>query len=394
MEFTSSERRKILTDCIQQKKEIISRYVQDISKEEYVYIDTNSQLKYWLEVAFSTAQISVSDTLDEKVKWIVKENPFTVCKKEMFKGTYELIRIVNECIEEEQLLYHYFAFWSNNNTIITDYKRMNDNTALVCSQIDFMITEKCSLKCRECLNLMQYYKEPLNYTLEHLKNEIDIISKTFDEVMELRVLGGEPFVNKDIYDICQYAIGKQNIRKVIIFTNATIVPNESEMEKISKDKCFFYLSNYGLKNQKIAQISSLLEERKYQYYVSDFSKNKWVKSSSFERINISKDEAKKYFVQCEGKKCPTVSAGKFYICEFLANATNLNAIPVSGCNYVELDMNNSALKEELKIYLMAERILPGCYYCHRLFPNLKEYVEPAIQCKEPLSYEMYEGRIQ
>ena len=43
-----------------------------------------------------------------------------------------------------------------------DYQKLN------IKYIDIMITEKCSLKCKDCSNLMQYYQKPVNSDLNIL----------------------------------------------------------------------------------------------------------------------------------------------------------------------------------------------------------------------------------
>jgi len=49
--------------------------------------------------------------------------------------------------------------------------------------IDLIITERCSLKCQGCSNLMQYYEKPKNCDTNLLLKLIDVFFKVIDEVM-------------------------------------------------------------------------------------------------------------------------------------------------------------------------------------------------------------------
>ena len=61
----------------------------------------------------------------------------------------------------------------NKDTYIT-------NNVLKLKSIDVQITEKCSLKCKDCSNLMQYYKKPIDADFEILTKSIDKILNAVD----------------------------------------------------------------------------------------------------------------------------------------------------------------------------------------------------------------------
>ena len=50
---------------------------------------------------------------------------------------------------------------------------------LIVKSIDVQITEKCSLKCKDCCNLMQYYERPQDSNLEILFNIHHYIHNVF-----------------------------------------------------------------------------------------------------------------------------------------------------------------------------------------------------------------------
>ena len=63
--------------------------------------------------------------------------------------------------------------------------------------LDVVITECCTLKCRNCSNLMQYYKTPANLDADEVISSLSRILKAV-RVERLKILGGEPFVCQKI----------------------------------------------------------------------------------------------------------------------------------------------------------------------------------------------------
>ncbi len=62
--------------------------------------------------------------------------------------------------------------------------------------LDVVLTERCSLKCVDCSNLMQYYEKPIGAEVEVLVQTLRNFLETVDHVSELRLIGGEPLVSK------------------------------------------------------------------------------------------------------------------------------------------------------------------------------------------------------
>jgi len=48
--------------------------------------------------------------------------------------------------------------------------------------VDIVITEKCSMKCRDCSNLMQFFENPINYDANDMTEAINLVSAYADEI--------------------------------------------------------------------------------------------------------------------------------------------------------------------------------------------------------------------
>src|SRR3990167_5487253 len=84
---------------------------------------------------------------------------------------------------------------------------------LTVQSVDLMITEKCSMKCRDCSNLMQYYEHPENADLQVMYDMIDGLAAQMDEIYEFRVIGGEPFMHKEIHLVLDHVNAMPKVKK-------------------------------------------------------------------------------------------------------------------------------------------------------------------------------------
>ena len=81
--------------------------------------------------------------------------------------------------------------------------------------LDVMITTRCSLKCRNCSNLMQYYKNPENTDGSEIIKALNILHNNVDFISEYRVIGGEPLMNRDWASIVNNLTKKMKIQKYL-----------------------------------------------------------------------------------------------------------------------------------------------------------------------------------
>ena len=87
------------------------------------------------------------------------------------------------------------------DNMINSQKKYLDENLLFIRSVDLVLTEKCSLKCKDCANLMQYYQNPVNIEKQELLDDLEDLMSVADEVNEIRIIGGEPLMNKDFHDI-------------------------------------------------------------------------------------------------------------------------------------------------------------------------------------------------
>ena len=265
------------------------------------------------------------------------------------------------------------------NTVKLCHEKYMDDGAFFIRSIDLIITEKCTLKCVDCANLMQFYESPRNISTESSIEDMRLLLSKCDSINEVRVIGGEPFLNKDIHSLIPKLVDLSNIKNIVIYTNG-MVPLKDEVLNIYRHpKIVFSITDYG---NLAKHTMTLVEKLKangvaFRLHPPEY----WTDSGKIHNYMRSEGEMKDLFAKCCGKNLYSVAEGKLYRCPFVANADRLGAIPDDESNYVRL----SATTEELRRYSYQINYIPACNYCNgRSFDS--EEIVPAVQTRQPVKY--------
>ena len=128
-----------------------------------------------------------------------------------------------------------------------------DNDALFIRSVDLVITEKCTLKCRDCANLMQFFESPKNIDADSAINGIKALAQRCNMINEVRVIGGEPFINKDIYKIIAELNTIKNINSIVIYTNGMVPLKKEHVTLLQGEKIHFSVTDYGKSKTRLKQ---------------------------------------------------------------------------------------------------------------------------------------------
>ena len=260
--------------------------------------------------------------------------------------------------------------------------------------LDIMITTKCSMKCKSCANLMQYYVDAKN-TDENILSAVKTLSDNVDAISEFRIIGGEPLMNKNWAKIVNGVIEQDSKREVFIYTNGTIAPKDDDLRSFKGKDINFYITNYGKLSKNINKMVESLEKHGIGYMnkPADY----WVDCSSIRQHNRTPKENKTVFKECCAKHFYTLLNGKLYTCPFIANAANLNAIPLTSADYVDLTNVNDNLRSKISKLVNMRNFFPACDFCdgRPLDPTTAEvydgqgFIKAAEQTTGPITFKKY-----
>jgi hypothetical protein len=252
--------------------------------------------------------------------------------------------------------------------LCVDAHKAYQQRSLYLKTLDLVITERCSLRCKDCSNLMQYYDNPKHIPINILYNSIDRLCELVDGIGEVRIIGGEPLVNPVNHFITRYVASKSNIKKVTIYTNGTIKLSKDQLDLYQHEKIFFFITNYGKLSKNIGLLTQQLDTVNIPYYVHQVGA--WTNCSDI----TNHTNGNNLYKQCCMTASYTLLYSALYKCPFSAHAINLNLIP----NYTS-DKRCLIDKSSLKQFIQQD-YLSSCNHCNGRTKNSIEIL-PAIQKK-------------
>lgn len=283
-------------------------------------------------------------------------------------------------------------------SVTPDFAEFAISTCLMCQDayyqpekvfmrsMDIVVTERCSMKCKDCSNLMQYYERPQNIPTDEVFAAIDALCESVDGINEFRVIGGEPFMNKDIHLTLKRLNDEPKVRKVVIYTNGTLLPRPEQVEALQHPKTLLMITDYGPNlSRKTQDLLAFLDERKIAYYCHP--PVGWTDCSSIVKHDRDNQTQAKLFRDCCAKNLFTIMGSKLFRCPFAANADRLKAIPDLPRDYVDLlaVSDPAERKALLRDYIFSLEYMDACDWCAGRFLSAPE-IEPAIQVKAPIPY--------
>jgi organic radical activating enzyme len=250
---------------------------------------------------------------------------------------------------------------------------------LTINHIDYVVCESCSLKCRDCSNLMQYYKHPEIVDIDKYETAFARFLSVMDYISEIYILGGEPFLNKEIYKIMDRYYNHPKIGGITIFTNGTIIPDARTIQSMRKSNVLVQISDYGLKQQKSRELGQVLLDNGVRYVVKEY--DNWTNLGGIGRRTYSAERLQRNYERCFWKKNYTMLRGKIHNCPRSAHGQNLCTFEADEEEYVDFNdgtVSQKDLRKQMLKLIERKKYLMACEYCDGGDWN-RENIPAAIQ---------------
>lgn len=296
-----------------------------------------------------------------------------------FEEIYDILELI-KMDYDESVLSEYLLDEKHNWQKYSGVVEHADSDKLVITHCELVITECCSLKCRDCANLMQYYKNPENLDSDEMINSFNRFLDSIDILLELRVLGGEPFIRKDLDKILMSFVNNEKIKRITIYTNSTIVPEEKIVNVLKHEKICVHMSNYGDISRNAERLDNILTYNGVRHYMHNYEK--WYDLGNIQCRNYSLEHLQGLYKSCMMAKCYTFYRGRLYLCPRAAHGERLGIFKNKIDEYVDF-LNNVTMKqnrEEIYTLLSSTKYLTACDYCNGSSSHSREIVA-AIQLR-------------
>jgi hypothetical protein len=224
---------------------------------------------------------------------------------------------------------------------------------------------------------MPYFERPINAETDNLFFSLDKIMSLVESVNELRVIGGEPFMNKEVHKIIEKCNSYLNAKKIIIYTNATILPRPEQLLSLKNSKVFLEITNYKTLSKKLPDMIELFSKENINFFIKELP-DSWDKSADIEKFNRTEEELNFVFRNCCSTYITTLLHGYLYRCPFSASLDALKIINFSDQD--RLKITEDLTHEQIKFFINGNIPLNSCNYCRgRGF--IFDRADPALQMK-------------
>ncbi len=186
----------------------------------------------------------------------------------------------------------------------------------VLAKIDTIITSRCTLKCKNCNLFIGHMSAHYDIDLANLQKNFDIFFDSVDYVYEYTLLGGEPFLHKNLAEIISYLGDRygEKIGQINLISNGTIVPNDNMINVLKKYHVMVHISDYTCSvdyGKVLKKLEDKFSEEGIECYV--IPNNTW-KDVMYPQNTYHTEDPKAHMLLC-GHSTHSVANGRLYWCD-------------------------------------------------------------------------------
>lgn len=226
------------------------------------------------------------------------------------------------------------------------------------------ITSKCSLRCKNCAAFITHYEKREDYTLEYVKENLGKVLDAVDGIMELELMGGEPFLCKEFDDILSWCISQSKIRAIKIITNGTIVPRKDTWNLLKHNKVKLVVDDYGEHSYKFEEIVAGAEENEVRYEKQLL--HSWYQIEPIVKHGFTEERLEEIFKECNFRTCVGITNGRFFHCNVAGHMNTVGLLDDENSDYVQLqgaEYKTEELKKKLSDFLH-KKYIKACDFCN------------------------------
>lgn len=187
---------------------------------------------------------------------------------------------------------------------------------------DLQITGNCSLKCKDCIARIPYYKKKAHMSLDEVKENLRVYFQWVDRLTLLTIVGGDPMLHPQFDDILEY-VGQtyypDTIQNIEVYTNAVIMPSERTLNLFKEYHVVVHITDYSQNapgKQDIPRFLELMERNGNEVEFIDY--NKWYDIGFPDPNGITgEEELTNFFDKC-APICRGLFDKKLYFCSINA----------------------------------------------------------------------------
>lgn len=258
------------------------------------------------------------------------------------------------------------------------------------TSLEVSITTKCTLRCVNCHNLNTHYyiskynKEPSDSNIDDVIESLKLFLQNIDMLAEFNIMGGEPFMHKELYKLVNFASTNQKIYITRIVTNGTLIPTGDNMHCLKNKNVQVDISDYGNISNKKYILKENFEKENIKFLLHNNGKGgrdeseKWIDAGEIFFRNRTTNEILDIFTSCTTQNCKHMLNGKIYGCPRIAHAHNLDIYEPEDTEFIDLNIEDKNISKKIGKLYYNTKYYNFCNYCDGTGKHSKK-VAPAIQ---------------
>ena len=229
--------------------------------------------------------------------------------------------------------------------------------------LEYHIADHCNLNCKACEHYSGLVENPKFPKYEEFEKQMYRLKELIDDIGVIRILGGEPLLNKEIEKYLVLSRKLYPYASICIVTNAVLIKSmpDSLFETMRREKIYFSISFYPPLKETMGEILKFIESKNTSYFIFDIAEKFTVKQTLIKQNDTA------YFGRCLQAKCNNFYEGKLAAC-FLPFTTRYfneafkeeleEPLPLDGAIDI---MSDDVTTEEIKKRLITP--FERCRYC-------------------------------
>ncbi len=253
------------------------------------------------------------------------------------------------------------------NRFAPRYRR--EHAGLYFGGLEVVVTPRCTLRCRDCANLIQYYTGPQDPSPETVVAASKRLLQVIDGVAVFKILGGEPLLAQEtirgLLALPELGLDGKALG-VQIPTNGTLLfDNETLAALAANPLSCVILSNYGKTSRKEEALKAQLREAGVAFAETDAG-SYWVQMGDPRVPHVAPEHLAEHYRRCDMKdSCCTILNGALYPCPRAAHGEALGFYPPGAGRRVALlgPEEPEALRAALAEQYACQEPLVACCAC-------------------------------
>lgn len=339
-------------------KKIINKIIEDNYYKLVIILDNKTNLKKYNGIKIDKISniIKYKDPLSEIA--ILDDMPYN---DEVYYQLYKLgIADINIITKEVYLHRKGIKFDIKNS------QKYNLQIKPILKYIEMHIDDRCNLKCNGCTHFSNIVDKN-GVKIIDFKKDIKQFSKLFN-VPVIRLMGGEPFLNKDISSYLGYVRKCFPQSVIFIVSNGILIPklDQEVLNNIKKHDIIVNITLYQATLKIMDKIQKTLNNNQINFYYgkgNDKIKESDIISNFHTCLSLNKGKWRDE-LNCYNQYCWFLKKGNIYKCPYPALIDDLSKkynveYDVTERDYIELNQ----IKNGWEVIKQLSKPIDFCMYC-------------------------------